>query len=240
MKIAVQLYSVRDHIKTGEDMLDVLAKVKEIGYDGVEFAGYFGLDAQTLRNRLDEVGLVCVGGHIGIDNFAPDKIAETLDFQETLGTKLIGTGGAPHDKPDELAATCEVFENGQRIADERGFKLYYHNHSSEFNAFDTGKRPIDFLRESAWLEIDTYWSFHAGQDNYALLTDMKDKIVHLHVKDGVDGKPRALGEGNCDLATVVKAAKDIGIEWLIVENDDPTPNGLEDIARSIKHLKTLL
>jgi sugar phosphate isomerase/epimerase len=61
MKKAIQLYSVRDHIKTGEDMLNVLGRVKEIGYEGVEFAGYFGLSAEVLKKRLDELGLKAVG-----------------------------------------------------------------------------------------------------------------------------------------------------------------------------------
>ena len=50
MKIAVQLYSLRDIIKgSGEELLAILPKIKALGYDGVEFAGYFGVDAATLR-----------------------------------------------------------------------------------------------------------------------------------------------------------------------------------------------
>ena len=45
MKIAVQMYSVRDAISDSESLLKALEKVKEIGYDGVEFAGYFDTDA---------------------------------------------------------------------------------------------------------------------------------------------------------------------------------------------------
>ena len=52
MKFAVQLYSVRDHIGNGNDLLDVLSKVKEIGFDGVEFAGYQGLSAEDLKNNV--------------------------------------------------------------------------------------------------------------------------------------------------------------------------------------------
>ena len=54
MKIAVQLYSLRDIIKgSGEELLAILPKIKALGYDGVEFAGYFGVDAATLRAALD-------------------------------------------------------------------------------------------------------------------------------------------------------------------------------------------
>ena len=76
MKIAVQVYSVRDAINDEASLLKALEKIKEIGYDGVEFAGYFGASAQTIRAKLDELGLVCVGGHIGLDDFAPEKLQE--------------------------------------------------------------------------------------------------------------------------------------------------------------------
>lgn len=57
MKIAVQLYSLRDIIKgSGENLLAILPRVKALGYDGVEFAGYFGVDAETLRAALDSAG----------------------------------------------------------------------------------------------------------------------------------------------------------------------------------------
>ena len=54
MKFAVQLYSVRDHIENGNDLLEILGKVKEIGFDGVEFAGYQGVSAEDLKKKCDE------------------------------------------------------------------------------------------------------------------------------------------------------------------------------------------
>ncbi len=240
MKIAVQVYSVRDHIKNGDDMLRVLGEIKKLGYDGVEFAGYAGLDAKTLRERLDEVGLVAVGGHIGLSDFEPSKLEETLKFQQTLGVKTIGVGGAPHSTMLALKHTCKVLGNADKRAKELGMRVYYHNHTDEFKPLRNKKLPIDILADACALEIDTYWSFCAGVDNYAFITENRDNILHLHVKDGCGKRPLALGEGNCDIAAVIKAAKEIGLEWLIVENDDPVPTGLEDIGRSIKYLKTLL
>ena len=40
--VALQLYSVREDMEA--DFAGTLQKVKEIGYDGVEFAGLFGHD----------------------------------------------------------------------------------------------------------------------------------------------------------------------------------------------------
>ena len=237
MKFAVQLYSVRDCIGDGDDMLEILGKVKELGFDGVEFAGYFGLDAQTLKARLDQLGLVAVGTHCGLENYEGEKLAQTIEFGKTLGMKFMGVGGAKHSTPEDCEHIANVLGNATKAAASDGIVMYYHNHSEEFIPFKDGTLPIDIIRAGTKLQIDTYWSFNAGVDNYKFLTEHKDDIVHIHIKDGIDGKPKALGEGNCDLAAVVKGAKAIGLDWIVLENDDPMPDGLADIARSMKWLK---
>ena len=57
MKLAVQLYSLRHDYETGEEFLKILEKVKEIGFDGVEFAGFAGLEPEIIKAKLDELGL---------------------------------------------------------------------------------------------------------------------------------------------------------------------------------------
>ena len=69
--------------------------------------------------------------------------------------------------------------------------------------------------------MDTYWSFTAQVDNYQFITENRDRICSLHIKDGAGKDTRALGEGSCDLAAVVRGAKAIGLEWLVLENDTP-------------------
>ncbi len=241
MKIAVQVYSVREHINDTETLLKALEEIKKIGYDGVEFAGYFNTDAATIKAKLDELGLVAVGGHIGLGDFEGENLEKTIEFQNTLGVKAIGVGGAPHDTMLECANTGAVLGKAQEYAVEKyGMKVYYHNHCEEFVPMEKGILPIDVIGGCCSLEVDTYWSFHAGIDNYKFITENKDNIILLHIKDGIDGKPKALGEGNCDIPAVIKAAKEIGMEWVVVENDDPVPTGFEDIARSLKYLKSII
>ncbi len=241
MKIAVQVYSVRDAIKNKKTLFAALEKIKEIGYDGVEFAGYYGASAKEIRAKLDELGLVCVGGHIGLDDFKDKKLEETMEFQSILGVKAIGVGGAPHKTMEQCVKTGKVLGRVREYGLEKyGITTYYHNHSEEFKPLRNKRLPIDVIGSYTNLEIDTYWSHHAGVDNYRFLLDHMSNIVHLHVKDGIDGKPKALGEGDCDIKAVVKAAKAMELEWLIVENDDPVPNGFEDIARSLKYLKSII
>jgi sugar phosphate isomerase/epimerase len=240
MKIAVQLYSIRDGINSGEDMLEALGKVKALGYDGVEFAGYFGLSAETLRARLDELGLKCVGSHLGLDDYKPENLEKTYEFAKTLGTPQIGVGGAAHDTVEECEATGSVLGAAEKVLAERGMNVYYHNHSGEFTPLEDGRTATDIIKGYCHLQIDTYWSFHAGMDNYKLITENKDRIVSIHLKDGVDGTPCALGEGQNNIPEVIRAVKDCGIDWVVVENDDPVPDGISDIGRSIKYLKSII
>ena len=238
MKFAVQLYSVRDHIENGNDMLEILGKVKEIGFDGVEFAGYFGLDAEVLRARCEELGLEVVGSHLGLDDYLPEKLYKTLEYGKALGAKYLGVGGAPHSTYEEAKNTGDVLSAAGVKAREMGMDTYYHNHTEEFTDLKDGKNAMDIISENGCkLEVDTYWSFCAGIDNSKYLPENKDKIVLIHIKDGVNRKPMALGEGENDLAKVLEVVKAIGLEWVVLENDDPVPTGLEDITRSYAWLQ---
>lgn len=236
MKLAVQLYSLRDMINSGDDFLKILEEVKKLGFDGVEFAGYHGLSAETIKAKLDELGLVPVGCHIGLDDFKDDKIEETVRFHKTLGVLNCGIGGAPHDTVEDCEYGAELLAKGSAAL---GVPTYYHNHTEEFTPLANGKTAMEIFAEKTKLELDTYWSFCAGMDNYKYISENIDDIILLHIKDGIDGKPTALTEGNNDLDAVIRAAKDNNIEWVILENDDPVPDGLSDVTRSMKYLQSV-
>ncbi len=238
MKFAVQLYSVRDHIKNGEDLLNILKEVKNIGFDGVEFAGYQGLSAEELKKACDDAGLAVVGTHISLDDFLPENVEKTLEYHKALGCKYVGVGGAPHGTFEEASSTGKVLGEANAIFEKEGMKTYYHNHTEEFADLKDGKNAMDIISDGGCsLELDTYWSFCAGIDNSKYLPAHKDKIVLVHIKDGIDRMPMALGEGENDLKKVVEGVNAIGLDWVILENDDPVPTGLQDIARSYKWLK---
>ncbi len=214
--------------------MKILEEVKALGFDGVEFAGFHGLSAEAIKAKLDELELIPVGAHMGLSDFSDENIENTVKTINTIGCLYCGVGGAPHDTEEE----CE--ETGSVLAfacEKLGIPTYYHNHTEEFTPLANGKTAMQIIGEKTLLEVDTYWSFHAGIDNYKYITENKDKIALIHIKDGIDGKPMALTEGNNDLDAVIKAVKDTGIEWVILENDDPVPDGLSDVTRSMKYLK---
>src|SRR5690625_7763512 len=75
--ISVQMFSLREESEA--DFAGTLKKVAELGYDGVEFAGYGGLTAKEVRELLDQYGLQAVSSHIPLDqliNSADQVIAD--------------------------------------------------------------------------------------------------------------------------------------------------------------------
>ena len=240
MKLAVQLYTLREDYSNGEEFLEILEKVKEIGFDGVEFAGYAGLEPEVIKAKLDELGLVAVGCHMRIENYEGEKLEESIKLGKALGMKYMGVGGADHSTKEEVDKLVDVFSKANERGKDEGIKFYYHNHTEEFENEIDGKLIMDRIAEGAYLEIDTYWSYCGGADNYKYITEHKDDIILLHVKNGIDRHPMPLGKGDNDLPSVFKAAEDAGIEWLILENDAPKPNGIDDITRSMAYFKANL
>ena len=84
------------------------------------------------------------------------------------------------------------------------------------------------------LHVDESWT------EPAVFTCVNIPDHYAFLKTDSDGHPLALGEGVNKIREIVKASEKIGMDWLIVENDNPVPDGLKDAERSIKYLKKLL
>ena len=73
--VALQLYSVRKDLQV--DFKGTLQKVKEIGYEGVEFGGgLYGHTAQEVKAMCEELGLIPISAHIPY----PDMVADDMSF----------------------------------------------------------------------------------------------------------------------------------------------------------------
>jgi len=238
MKFSIQLYTLRDVAKVPADYLALFPELRALGFDGVELGGgCCALDAAVIRRALDDAGLTATGTHVNLDDLRPKNLRKTIDYCKQIGLTMIGIGGADHRTPRGAAKSCNLLKAASEAAAPQGVTIYYHNHESEFMPYKDGTLPIDRFKAACMLQVDTYWSFCAQMDNYRFITENKDRICSLHIKDGIGKDTRALGEGDCDLAAVVRGAKAVGLEWLVLENDSPQPDGLSDAARSIAWLK---
>ena len=234
MKIALQLYSVRDCIQSGEDMRAVMKKIKAMGYEGVEFPGYAGLSPQEVKAALDEAGLVAVSSHEGVDRLEA-SLDEIMAYTLADGAKIIACSYSPTATEEDMARLERVMKAARAAAEPHGITLAYHNHSHEFEPLPDGVRPIDRIAGFCKLEPDTYWVYNSRVDPYQYLKEHAKDIALVHLKDGDEnGNPCAIGEGKNDILGILRASAEIGVEWVVVENDDPTPDGLSDVQRSIE------
>ena len=240
MKYAVQMYSLRSYV--AENGLRAgLEKVAEIGYKGVEFAGFFGNSAEDVRSWLDELGLEAYSTHTGIKELAPETIQATVAYHKAIGCDLIIIPGASMKTREELDAVIATMNFAQPIVEAAGMKLAFHNHYKEFITTDYGAIIMDeFLAKTAInLQIDTFWAFYAGKDPVALMEELKDRIVSIHLKDGLSDKTgKSLGEGEAPVEKVLDKAIAMGLP-VVVESESEDPTGPDEVGRCFAFLKTL-
>lgn len=263
-KVGIQLYSVRDHMQN--DFYGTLKAVKEVGFDYVEFAGYFGKSAEEIRAMLDELGLECISVHEGAETFL-EQGKKAVDFLTTIGAKYSAIPWYPIDKlKGNFDETVEKFKKVSDILSEGGIRLAYHNHDFEFQKLD-GEYILDkiYAATDGKLEgeVDTCWVHYAGVDPAEYLLKYKGQMNLLHLKDfecenlasgpvyelinsdesnadknaaGFKFKP--LGEGRQDFVKILEAAEEVGIEYVIYEMDDTyEQDSIEAAAQSRKYLK---
>src|SRR6266446_7765881 len=131
-RAGLQLYTVRDLIK--KDFDGTIAKVAEIGYKEVEFAGYYGRSPQDVRAILEKDGLTSPSTHVGYD-IVEKKWGETLDTAHTIGHAFVvcpWVEPSQRKEPDGCKRAAALFNKAGEAAQKAGIQFAYHNHAFEF------------------------------------------------------------------------------------------------------------
>jgi len=243
-KVGLQLYTVRDQMKA--DFEGTLARVAEIGYKEVEFAGYFDHSPADVRAILDRHGLSAPSTHIALGEI--DAWKASLDTAKAVGHDYIVAPWIPEEKRktlDDWKKVADVFNRAAQMAHDAGLQFAYHNHDFEFPKID-GQVPYDLLLQSTdprlvQLEIDLYWITKAGQDPLAYFARWPGRVPLVHVKDSAgppEHKMVDVGQGKIDWKRIFAKKDQAGIKHAFVEHDQP-PQPFEDIAVSYRTLKNL-
>lgn len=241
-QIAVQLYTVRD--LAAQDLPGTLRRVASAGYRAVEVAGLPRVAAAALRTMLDDEGLQVVAAHHALADFRRDRNG-SLDALATIGApRVIVPWLAEEDRgsPDAVRAVAVELAGISDAAASHGISLGYHNHDFEFapiggtTAWDV---LLDALPPSVEIELDVYWAARAGRDPAALIADLGNRVRLLHMKDlagGPEGKDAPAGDGVLAWDAIVAAARGAGVEWYIVEQDNPGDDPIAAITRGRDYL----
>ena len=240
----LQLYSIRDLAE--KDLTEAIRTAARIGYKGIEFAGFFGLPAQTVRDTMVEAGVTAWGTHTSVEELTEEHLEETIAYHQAISCKLIIIPGAELYTLAHLEGFARVVNAALPRLTEAGITLAYHNHSHEFFPNDDGIVIYDWLLEhtSLKLEVDTFWAFNAGKEPIALLDQLGDRVVAVHLKDGIPsaewqhatGTP--LGQGKAP----VRAVRDYALahgQLVVVESETLQPDGPTEAAKCMAYLKML-
>ena len=227
--LAAQLYTVRQSTKTPEGIAKTLAKVKAIGYDAIQISAFGPCDPGEIAKMLEGEGLTCASTHIGWNRLVDDFDA-LIEEHRMWGCEHPAIGGMPGEY-----RSAEGIVEFARLADEVGKKVVaagmdfsYHNHNFEFQKAG-GKTWLELLYEKSdprylKAEIDTYWVQAGGGDPADWIRRCTGRMPVLHLKDmtmGPDGVRMAeIGEGNLNWPAILAAAKDAGVQWYCIEQDD--------------------
>lgn len=268
LKIAVQVYSVRDDAQA--DMRGTLEKIKEFGYDGVEFAGLAGHTPAQIKAMCDEIGLVPISAHVSYHEMMQDMHG-VLSAYASIGCKYVAIPYLTEDLRPGMPGFEEVKKNAAilgGIAKELGMTLLYHNHDFEFQKID-GKYALDILYDEVpasllQTELDTCWVNVGGENPAKYIRKYSGRAPLVHLKDFVGGKSenmyeligidsdakkpveqafefRPVGYGVQNFPEILKASVEAGAEWVVVEQDQPSMGltPMECIKKSVEYLKEI-
>ena len=247
LPVGIQLYSVRDFME--KDFYGSIKKIADIGYKGVEFAGFYNNEPKEIRKFIDDLGLVCHSSH---DPFpTKENINEIVDNISILGGDFSISGVGPDDVSTEerAKATIDRFAEAVSLFEGSGVKFAVHNHWWEFFYKVNGMIFFDALIKAVpniCSELDVFWTTLGGSDPVKIIEKYSKNIVLLHSKDGNCKLPwnheidpvimLANGSGNINIKGCIEAAKNSMISWNVVELDFTDGDMWKAVAKSYEYL----
>ena len=265
--IGIQVYSVRGEAKA--DLLGTLTQIKEMGYDGVEFAGLYDYAPEEIRDMCAKLGLVPISAHVPYLTLIADPEG-TLAMYKTIGCKYVAVPYLTEEyRPgtDKFPGVIEGIKKIGAVAKDMGIQLLYHNHDFEFATID-GKYALDMIYDETTpdilkTELDVCWVNVGGEVPASYIKKYSGRSPVVHLKDfygeksedmyeliGLEAKTparpgnfefRPVGSGIQNFPEILKASEESGATWVVVEQDKATMGltPLESIQKSREYLRTL-
>jgi len=257
--LAVQMFTIRDFLKTDQGLAESLEKASAMGYKGVQMSAVAAMggdspevSATRARQLLDDNGLTCVATHRSWDDLV-HKTEQEIEFHQILGCDYAAIGGRPGGYSEGGAGWIEWANEAQAIIGKlkaAGIKFGYHNHAHEFERVVRGATggPTTFFDllvnnggPDLLFEIDVYWIDHSGANARKWIETLNGKVPVVHIKDKeMDAsKPimAPIGEGNLDWDELLPALDKSGTQWIAVEQDECFRDPFDCLKSSFEFLK---
>jgi sugar phosphate isomerase/epimerase len=229
--IGVNLFSVRPHCKTFDELDATLRRIAAIGYEWVQVSGIGPtVTTEQTKELLDKHHLGVCATHERLEAIVgdTDSVVARLDH---FGTSFCALGhpGDTYFRAGGAKELATIMREPARQLAARGLSLGYHNHDREFERFDSETFFESYLAETQKdpisLELDVHWVARGGASPAHVIEKWGHRIGAIHLKDyAMDhGTPAfaEIGEGNLDWDGIMAACDRNEIRLLIVEQDEP-------------------
>lgn len=242
VKLGCQTNAWRIDPRDFAQVLKVLTKLKDLGFDGFE-TGFrniqpqFGNLAQA-RAQIEKTGLQFFGAHIFLDKYDEQTNLAPLDLIRTVADGAAGFGaqrlivsgnGLIKDgkvAADALQRKAEGLNAAGKYCQSKGLRLAYHNHGPEYQNGGleieglykhTDPARVDFL-------TDCGWAWRGGINVPEFFAKHHKRIIGLHLRDFKgDFKSDVqvpLGQGDFPLLQLAKVIKKVKWQgWALNEEE---------------------
>jgi sugar phosphate isomerase/epimerase len=225
IKIGCQTNAWRIDPKDFNQVLAVLERLKELGFEGFE-TGFRNVQGQfenvdDARRKIEKTGLQFFGAHIFLEKYDPQThipplalISAVAKGAAKLGAQRVIVSGANlsdlSDRESGIRAKATALNLAGEVCILHGLKLAYHNHSPEFTKTASKNLEIEDLiakTDSASVDfiIDCGWAFRAKTDLPAFFARNHKRIAGLHLRDFKGDEQVPLGLGDFPIKAVVDA-----------------------------------
>ena len=234
--------------------------MRTIGYEAVEFAGYYNFSAKELKKMLADNGLVACGTHLPRAKFGPKEFKKTCEFELGYGNTFLccpGGDNFPGKKEkfgeDFMKMLVDYYNRAAEDCGKMGCKVGLHNHMKEFELkLPDGTTYWDYFfsktDKRVLMEQDVGWTTCAGEDPCAQFVKYPGRSLTIHAKengmgkgvkkfDAILGQPGQPGAKGVEWDRLFKATDADKIKWYVVECEKHE-DSLKAVKASFEFLKS--
>jgi sugar phosphate isomerase/epimerase len=246
-QVALQLYTLREHLGTADAIASSLRKVAAIGYKAVQVSGMGKIEESDLLAILDGEGLALCATHEPGQTILsePAAVVERLQKLHCKYTAFPAPAGVDLTDRAQVEQLARQLDHAGQVLHAAGQVLTYHNHATELMRLGE-ETVLDYLYRQTdprylQAEIDTYWIQYAGGDPVAWCQKLFGRLPLLHLKDyRITAKNvpdfAEIGSGNLNWRAIISAAEASGCEWFIVEQDSCPGDPFESAQMSFDYI----
>ncbi|MEZ4993366.1 MAG: TIM barrel protein [Saprospiraceae bacterium] len=256
-ELGMQMGSMRQLM--AQDIALTLQRLQDLGVKYIEGSRARGLSAKEYKQKLDQYGIQVIADGIGFPDLQePDSIKSRIERAKIFGTPYFVCYWIPHDGDNftfaDMKNAVEVFNTAGKQLAEAGIALVYHPHGYEFREYDGEGTMFDYLLTNTDpryinFQMDVFWIRNPGQNPAAILRKYPGRFPLTHLKDrrkGTIGNQNGrqdketnvtLGMGDVNIAEVIKAAKETGVKYHIIE--DESSRAANQVTQSVAYLREL-